>query len=270
MPKFEFSPFAENFLETAGKIYLTQEEIREMRRKEKLMRENFKAQLKQRQNIEDMQIAEAIFKAKHPEKFETGHELEARARAEAIREGRPGYITQKKVDVTGMATGKGAGQTEKYDIAKIMDDLQANANARINILNNIKTISINTEQEQKLTNFIADFDTAESEAEVENIYRKAMEELTKQPVDEKTKAVIVDKSKALLTQYRGLTNHRLFLEKQKKLKTGTEIQSETDHIIKLLKAAVNKEKPDKDEIDHYIDMLREKGFTNEQIKQFIK
>jgi hypothetical protein len=206
MGKREFTAAGDDFLESAGKWFMTTMDIKEMHAKEKRLKEETIYKRKEAKAKAKREIAEMLYKKKHPGK--------PRETVQRIIYGPEGEDTgTKKVDVTteykGLVGkgGKGEASTGQWLTAQ-----RANVDDRANIINKMRGKLSMEPNTQIFIDAAGELDAATRYEEMKAIYDKAIARMKEIPEEEREKSIWIDTAEKDLKEYMKLTDWRLYYE----------------------------------------------------------
>ena len=231
MDKFDVTRFTDSALKAAGRVYMTSQDIKTMREKQKREEEKFKltkAQGEAEIQSQALEGAMAFHKIQHPEKYVKPGGVEEKGRAEVLAKmgviyskdpatwtpaeksyvkNMAPYMTRRKTDVTGMpgAGGKGGATTGHWLTAQ-----RANVDDRANIINKMRGKLSLDPNIQIFIDAAGELDATTRYEDIAEIYNKA-----KAKIEEASKEKAspwVDTAKKDLEEYIRLTDWRIYYE----------------------------------------------------------
>lgn len=205
MGKREFTSAGDDFLESAGKWFMTTMDIKEMKAKEKRLREETIYKRKEGKAKAKREVAEMLYKRKHPAK--------PRETVQRIIYGPEGEGTgTKKVDVTteykglvGKGGGKGEATTGQWLTAQ-----RANVDDRANIINKMRGKLSLDPNIQIFIDAAGELDATTRYEDIAEIYNKALAKI--EEASKEKESPWVDTAKRDLEEYIRLTDWRLYYE----------------------------------------------------------
>jgi len=272
MPDFlDIAEGGATLADKALKTYISIQDIKRMKEEQKRLQKELDVGIEQKK-IENKTeadklhfgIAQQIYKMQHPEKFESGFEAEARVRAERLKEGLPGYMSAKKVDITGMPQSKKGGAAGG-SVSPYVSMLNA-ADSELNSIQNELASQYNLAGDNRyqiVANGVDHLLEAVDETDLETKYSEALAILPKD--DKEGIQVFVNKlNKAKLAMGKRLkASQAIWQEDQNPTAPPAKSKAQSWEAESFRNAI---DTGDRDTLNKWINEFRRRGMTDEEIE----
>ena len=236
MEKREVTAFGDDFLTSAGDWFMTTMDIKEMKAKEKRLREETIHKRKEAKGKEKLEIAKMLYKERQKKKAAAqplkGQAFKAQQEAEILEaylspikekmeKGEPltqedlnnlyMYRGYRKTDVTGMPKGGGKGGATA---SQWVSALQKNQDDRVGVINKLRgEIDPNSEL-QIAVDYMGEFDKVKTVEELGELHKKALAELNAMAKEGKIDIPLVNSTISSLNFYKELSEDRIWYQQQ--------------------------------------------------------